>query len=110
MLMRVEGLPVQLTLTFVNEARLDTCALCGGRLRVAAGPCLALEGHDAVCRPCGMTQSPRLVALLDLAQAAQRVGQVSRHVLVPPMGLLLELARAAEEYAGALPRPAARAA
>jgi hypothetical protein len=36
--------------------------------------------------------------LLDLAQVAERVGRIGRHTLSPPLGALLDLARAAEDY------------
>jgi hypothetical protein len=63
-----------------------------------------------VCRPCGKKHAPSLVALLDLAHVAERVGRIGRHTLVPPMGALLDLARAAESYTDAAPAAARQAA
>jgi hypothetical protein len=43
---------------------------------------------------------------MGLADAAERVGRIGRHTMVPPMTALLDLARAAENFvqATALPR------
>jgi hypothetical protein len=35
---------------------------------------------------------------VDLARVAERVGRINRHTLVPSLGALLDLARAAENY------------
>jgi hypothetical protein len=39
-----------------------------------------------------------LLALLNLASVAHRVGQIGRHTISPPLEALLDLARAAENY------------
>jgi hypothetical protein len=57
-----------------------------------------------VCRGCGKGQAPSLVALLDLAHVADKVGRQCRHLLTPPMESLLDLARAAENYSTMSPR------
>jgi hypothetical protein len=57
-----------------------------------------------VCRNCGKKHAPTLVALLDLASTASRVGRIGHHTLVPPMTALLDLARAAEDYTRATPQ------
>jgi hypothetical protein len=44
-----------------------------------------------------------MIALLDLAHAAERVGKRCRHLLTPPMESLLDLAHAAENYSHATP-------
>jgi hypothetical protein len=44
-----------------------------------------------------------MVALLDLATAAERVGKSCRHLLTPPMASLLDLAHAAENYSHTAP-------
>jgi len=75
------------------------CVECGQPLSSAEGPRLVMEANSAaVCRDCGRKHAPSLAALLDLARAAQRVGDVGRHTLVLPMAALLDLARAAENY------------
>jgi hypothetical protein len=47
---------------------------------------------------------------LDLAQVAERVGRIGRHTLVPPLGALLDLARAAEDYTHSTPERRKKAA
>jgi hypothetical protein len=88
-----------LTIKVNQEATKQSCILCGTGTGEAAGPRLFLaDSPDAVCRQCGNKHAPSLVALLDLARAAERVGRIGRHTLVPPLGALLDLARAAEDY------------
>jgi hypothetical protein len=75
------------------------CVQCGQPMTSADGPRLVMADNSAsVCRDCGRQHAPSLAALLDLARAAQRVGDVGRHTLVLPMAALLDLARAAENY------------
>jgi hypothetical protein len=50
-----------------------------------------------------------LAALMSLADAAERVGRIGRHMVVPPMTALLDLARAAEHYVHLAPAPRRRA-
>ena len=86
-------------------------ALCRERMRAGAGLRLFHgDSLDPVCRNCGKAHAPQLLALMDLAQAAQRVGKVRRYLLVPPMEALLELASAAEEYTTSSPNVLERAA
>jgi hypothetical protein len=63
-----------------------------------------------VCRECGKKHAPSLVALLDLARAAERVGRICRHTVCPPMNALLDLAHAAEYYTATAPGRRQRAA
>ena len=49
-----------------------------------------------------------MVALLDLAQTAERVGKSCRRLLTPPMESLLDLAHAAEAYSHTAPKLPAR--
>ena len=70
---------------------------------------MRVNPEDGVCRSCGKRYAPHLLALLDLAQAAERVGRTSRYLLVPPMESLLELARAAENYSTSKKEPAPNA-
>jgi hypothetical protein len=80
------------------------CALCGGNTASAAGPQLAVAGDEsAVCRSCGKRHAPSLVALLDLARVAERVGRIGRHTVIPPMGAILDLVKAAEDYLSLTP-------
>lgn len=75
------------------------CALCQRTAPFPAGPALCLEsGAEVVCRECGKKEAPSLVALLDLAEVAQRVGRIARHTLTPSLETLLDLARAAENF------------
>jgi hypothetical protein len=91
----------------------DSCDLCGRETSSGDGPhLLRADTHNRVCRNCGSKHAPSLVALLDLARTAQRVGRIGHHTLVPPMTALLDLARAAEDYTRAAPsrrRPAVAA-
>jgi hypothetical protein len=89
----------------------DACDFCGGQAVASAGPQLyRADNRQAVCRNCGKKHAPSLVALLDLASTAQRVGRIGRHTIVPPMTSLLDLARAAENYTFAAPHPVPQAA
>jgi hypothetical protein len=96
----------EFTIRLDDEAGSRCCAMCGEPTSSAPGPrlCLAEEETAGVCRACGKTHAPNLVALLDLACAAERVGRSYRHILIPPMEALLDLARAAEDYTAARPR------
>jgi len=87
----------QLAIRHADCANDAVCAVCGDFTAMPPGPCLCL-GDDAVCRNCGKRIAPHLLALLDLGNAAERVGRTCRYVLVPPMESLLDLARAAENY------------
>jgi hypothetical protein len=79
------------------------CGLCG-RPVATVGPHLALaDGSAPVCRDCGRMHAPALAALMQLADAAERVGRIGRHSVFPPMSALLELARAADAYTHASP-------
>ena len=51
-----------------------------------------------MCLPCGKKWAPSMIALLELAMTAERVGKSCRHLLTPPMESLLDLAHAAENY------------
>jgi hypothetical protein len=95
-----------LVIHYSHSPRTESCALCGGRT-ASRGPQLhCAETGDVVCRTCGKNYAPSLVALLDLACTAERVGRIGRHNLVPPLTSLLDLARAAENYSLATPSPA----
>ena len=75
------------------------CPKCGANHRGRAGLGLfAADHHDPVCRPCGKKWAPTMIALLDLACTAERVGKSCRRLLTPPMESLLDLAHAAETY------------
>ncbi len=43
--------------------------------------------------------APSLAALVNLADAATRIGRIGRHSVFPPLTALLDLASAAEKYA-----------
>ncbi len=89
----------------------DICVLCGQYTPEDESPRLAVaDSLETVCRDCGKQHSPPLVALLDLAREAQRIGRIRRHSVFPPMTALLDLARTAENYAHTLPRRCRQAA
>jgi hypothetical protein len=87
-----------LNVTHTTTEAADTCVLCGQRSLRKSGLTLSVEKGGPVCRDCGKKHAPNLVALVDLAGTAQRVGRIGKHTLVPPLEALLDLARVAEEY------------
>jgi hypothetical protein len=92
------------TIRQVDEAKDCCCPKCGERYDGRRGLRLFAEDHERpVCRACGKKLAPTMVALLDLAHAAERVGRSGRRLLTPPMESLLDLARAAENYSCAAP-------
>jgi hypothetical protein len=91
------------TIKILPEADNPWCVQCGERM--VAGPGAHLfQQDDPICRDCGKKHAPHLVALIDLAHVAGRVGKVCRHTLVPPMEALLALARAADDFTQSAPR------
>ncbi len=81
------------------------CVLCSRSAGPVAGVHLAMaDGSGPVCQDCARKRAPSLAALVTLADAAERVGRIGRHTVFPPMTALLELARAADNYAYAAPR------
>jgi hypothetical protein len=93
-----------LGITFRPSADESCCCLCSKPTASHGGPVLVL-GQNSVCRECGKERAPSLAALLALAQVAERVGRIKRHMLVPPLEALLELAGAAEDYASCTSPP-----
>jgi hypothetical protein len=90
---------VRLSIDLNSQLAGSYCGLCGRDIESPAGPRLFLAENQAlICHPCGKKHAPSLVALLDLARVAKRVGHMGRHTLVPPINALLDLARAAEDY------------
>jgi hypothetical protein len=89
----------ELTIQLKPGTGSEACGLCGRTTAQAGGPRLCLAANwDSVCRDCGRRHAPSLVALLDLARVAERVGHVGRHTLTPPLEAMLRLVRAAEDY------------
>jgi hypothetical protein len=97
----------RLTLAFDTVDTTESCVLCGKRPLQRSGLRLAVATGGSACRECGQRWAPKLVALVDLACTAQRVGHISRHTVVPPLETLLDLARLAENYVST-PEPATR--
>jgi hypothetical protein len=80
------------------------CGLCGAPTLFEAGTQLVLaESQQPVCEACGKQHAPPLAALLQLANEAERVGRIGRHTVFPPYTALLDLARAADNYAASQP-------
>jgi hypothetical protein len=99
----------RIILKLAEEPGTAPCPCCGEIVLWSRGPrMVASETDDTVCRRCAKRHAPNLLALIDLAHVAERVGKQSRHLLTPPMESLLDLARAAENYCSA-PRLRARA-
>ena len=79
------------------------CPICGLSHQGRNGLGLFAEDQNQpLCRSCGKKLAPTMVALLDLAQTAARVGRGCRRLLTPPMESLLDLARAAEDYSSSV--------
>jgi hypothetical protein len=97
-----------LTIKFLPECDNPCCGLCGNAIVAGAGPQPFLN-DEPVCRKCANRHNARVVALVDLAHVAERVGKVCRHMLVPPMEALLALARAAEDFTQSAPETAPKA-
>jgi hypothetical protein len=94
-----------LVIQLTDQARTPRCAVCGAAVKAGDGPQLCeAESADAVCRACAKQHAPSLVALLDLARTAERVGHIGRHGVFPPLTALLDLASAAEKYLASAPR------
>lgn len=89
----------RLAIQMADDRTDESCAVCGVRLRCVSGPQLFVAGSDrVVCRSCGLKLQPALVALVDLAGAAERVGSIARHTLWMPLERMLDLAHAAQQY------------
>jgi hypothetical protein len=87
------------TIQYTDESCESSCPSCGTLNTSRKGPRLTpVDSNEPICRDCGKRLAPNLVALLDLAHVANKVGRQGRHMLTPPMESLLDLARAAENY------------
>jgi hypothetical protein len=93
------------TIRLVENKEETCCPKCGKRNPGRGGLGVFTEEHDQpVCRSCGKKWAPAMIALLDLAHAAERIGKSCRHLLTPPMESLLDLAQAAETYTHTSPK------
>ena len=93
------------TIRLMAEVGETSCPKCGERQRRRGGLGLFTDEHEEpVCRSCGKQCAPAMIALLDLAHAAERIGKSCRHLLTPPMESLLDLAHAAENYSHITPK------
>lgn len=90
----------QVVLEYKSEESNEPCGLCGQPVTTPAGMQLLVAGTSApVCPDCGRKHAPSLAALIQLADAATRIGRIGRHSVFPPLTALLDLANAAEKYA-----------
>jgi hypothetical protein len=90
----------QVVLEYKAEETNEPCGLCGQPVVAPAGMQLLVAGTAApVCLDCGRKHAPSLAALIQLADAATRIGRIGRHSVFPPLTALLDLANAAEKYA-----------
>jgi hypothetical protein len=88
-----------ISVRYVGQPEAGPCPSCGGAHAAHPGPRLFQPDEPIpLCPACCKKHAPRLVALLELAHTAEKVGRKSRHLLTPPMEGLLDLARAAENY------------
>jgi hypothetical protein len=82
------------------------CGCCGRQVQATAGARLILADTEApICPDCARLHAPSLAALVNLADAADRVGRMGRHSVFPPLTALLDLASAAERYTSAARPP-----
>lgn len=86
------------------------CGLCHKDATASPGAQLCTADGDLVCEACGRKHAPELVALVRLSDTAERVGRIGSFGIFPPMIALLELAKAAEEFARHAAPPARKAA
>src|ERR1700692_2311105 len=92
------------TIQYTNEPCESCCPACGALNVSKKGPRLfPMDSDEPICRDCGKRLAPNLVALLDLANVADKVSRRARHMLTPSMESLLDLARAAEDYSHSAP-------
>ena len=90
----------QVMLQCSSEATNEPCGICGRPAEASAGMRFVLAGTSApLCQECGRRQAPPLAALMNLADAATRIGRIGRHSVFPPLTALLDLASAAEKFA-----------
>jgi hypothetical protein len=90
---------MQCLLAYRDEIKNEPCGLCGQAVSAPAGMQLLLSGNSTpVCATCGRKHAPSLAALVNLAEAATRIGRINRHSVFPPLTALLDLANAAEKY------------
>jgi hypothetical protein len=91
---------IELQIQRDEETGSETCSICGRHTISAAGMQLVQANTDKpVCPDCGRKHDPSLAALVNLADAATRIGRIGRHSVFPPLTALLDLASAAEKYA-----------
>jgi hypothetical protein len=91
--------PMQFLLEHRDEIKNEPCGVCGQAVSAPAGNQLVLAGNTApVCPDCARKHAPSLAALVNLAEAASRIGRIPRHSVFPPLTALLDLANAAEKY------------
>lgn len=89
----------QVMLQCSSEATNVPCGLCGRLAEAPPGMRFVLADTSApVCEECARRQAPPLAALVNLANAATRIGRIGRHSVFPPLTALLDLASAAEKY------------
>ncbi|MHB1425270.1 MAG: hypothetical protein ACYC3I_19040 [Gemmataceae bacterium] len=90
---------MQFLLEYRAEISNIPCGLCGHSLTAPAGAQLIRADTSApLCPECGRKHAPVLAALVNLSQAALRIGRINRHSVFPPLTALLDLANAAEKY------------
>ncbi len=93
----------QFALLYGVESLEGACALCDGPAVLEPGLQLYHAGQTRpVCANCARRAAPELTALQSLARTAEHVGRINNHMITPPLTVLLELARAAEQFRSTL--------
>lgn len=99
-----------IVLRYHSETVTGPCGNCGQPILVGGGLQMVEAGEGRpVCTACARDSEPALGALAQLASVAGRVGAIGQYTVSPPLNALLELARAAENYAVRLDRPRRKA-
>ncbi|GIW82743.1 MAG: hypothetical protein KatS3mg105_4550 [Gemmatales bacterium] len=92
----------ELAIGLAEGAEEGPCSLCGQQVSFPAGLRVMTSNKGSVCRNCAKQHVPTLVALMDLASTAERIGKIVQHNHWLPLKSHLEMAQAAERYASAL--------
>jgi hypothetical protein len=90
---------ITLVMSQGQEVGERSCGICSNQVEPEERARLSLvKDNSPVCRKCAQQHAPFLVALLELARVADRIGRIQRHSTVGvPIRSLLQLALASEK-------------
>lgn len=92
----------QLLIKLAGEPGECPCGCCGETMIVEVGLQLMTPEHVPVCCRCGRNEAPSLQSLIELATTAERIGKIAQHTPWLPLKAHLEMAHAAEKFAGSI--------